>query len=360
MTINTGSTSTKIAVYDDETELFAESIAHGAETLASFPTVQSQLGFRESEILRELLRRGVQLREISAFSGRGGGLASCEGGVYEVTELLFDHASRGINGTHPAQLSPQIAKRFADAYGGRAFVVDPPDTDEFDEVSRAAGLRGVYRESHVHALNQKAAARDFCAANGLRYEDANLVVAHLGGGISVTAHGKGRMTDSNDIIRGTGPMTPTRAGELPYAAVLDLAFSGEYDKKTLKDRLNRLGGLTDVFGTSDFRKVWRLAREGDRRAEFYCAGMAYQVAKHIGAMAVALRGEVDAIILTGGIANERGFTALIEERAGWIARVAVLPGEFETQALALGALRVLRDEETPKEYTGQPVWVAGF
>ena len=257
---------------------------------------------------------------------------------------------------HPAQLGSQIAKKFSDEYGKRAVVVNPPDTDELCDVARIAGLRGVYRGSHIHALNQKEIAIRFCAARGLSYDEVNLIICHLGGGISITAHEKGRMIDSNDIIRGSGPMTPTRAGDVPYMDLIDFAYSGEYTKKELTERLNTNGGLTDLFGTAELRDVIKMMDDGDKYAQAVFNGMVYQNAKYIGAMAVALKGKVEAVILTGGISNSTLVTEMIKEYVGWIAEVVVMPGEFELEALAAGALRALRGEEEMKVYTGAPVW----
>ncbi|MDR0862234.1 MAG: butyrate kinase [Oscillospiraceae bacterium] len=356
LAVNPGSTSTKIALFDGETELFSENLHHSPEELRPFNEIQDQLNFRAETVETAVTRRGYRLEDVDVFSGRGGGLLPLVGGTYEVTELLAEHASRGMTGQHPAQLASQICKRFAEKYGGRAFVVNPPDVDEFADVSRVAGLRGVYRESHIHALNQKEIALRYCAARGLKYEEANLVICHLGGGISVTAHERGRMIDSNDIIKGSGPMTPTRAGDLPYAKVLDLAYSGEYTKKQLTARLNKNGGLTDIFGTDDLRDVKKLAESGDKYAAAVYEGFIYQNAKYAGAMAVALRGKVDAIILTGGIAHNADFCEKLRGYVGWIAEVVVMPGEFELEALAAGARRVVLGEEEVKIYTGVPVW----
>ncbi len=356
LAINPGSTSTKIALFDGEAEVFNETIRHTPDELQPFAEIQDQLSFRRDMVERAMLSRGFALSDVDVFVGRGGGLVSVTGGVYEVTDLLAEHASKGMAGQHPAQLAPQICKQFADRFGKRAFVVNPPDVDEFDDVSRVAGVRGIYRESHVHALNQKEAALRFCTARGLNYEETNLVVCHLGGGISITAHRKGRMIDSNDIINGSGPMTPTRAGDLAYMKVIDMAYSGRYTKKQLADKLNKSGGLTDLFHTADIRDVRKLADEGDAFADVVWRGFVYQCAKYAGAMAVALKGRVDAIILTGGLSNGKAFTDLMKEYLGWIAEVVVMPGEFELEALASGALRVMRGEEAAIIYTGIPVW----
>lgn len=359
LAVNPGSTSTKIALFDDAAEVFSETIQHSADDLKSFKEIQDQLAYRRDMVASAMENRGYLLTDVDVFAGRGGGLLPLVGGTYEVTDILASHASRGMTGQHPAQLAAQICKQFADKYGKKAFVVNPPDVDEFVDIARISGLKGVYRESHIHALNQKEIALRFCSARGLKYEETNLVICHLGGGISITAHQKGRMIDSNDIIKGSGPMTPTRAGDMPYMKIIDMAYSGEFTKKQLTDKLNKDGGLTDHFGTAEVRDVLKLADAGDRYADAVFRGMVYQNAKYVGAMAVALKGKVDAIILTGGIANGKRITDLMKEYISWIAEVVVMPGEFELEALAAGALRVMRGEEQVKVYTGVPVW-SGF
>ena len=356
LTINPGSTSTKIAIFEDEREVFREKIVHTAKELSPFPEVQDQLDFRTDVVRRTIEAAGFVLSDLNVFSGRGGGILACVGGTYRVTDLLLDHASRGVSGHHPAQLASQICRRFADEVGGVAFVVNPPDVDEFDDISRVAGLKGIYRESHLHALNQKEIAIRFCAARGLKYSEASLIVCHLGGGISISAHKNGRMIDSTDNIRGTGPMTPTRAGDLPSMAVIDLAYSGEYTKSELIHRLNHVGGFMDIFGTADALELRARADAGDEAAGLIYAGMNYQIAKGAAGMAAALKGKIDAIILTGGLARDRESNAMIREYIGWIAEVVEMPGEFELEALCAGALRVLRGEEPARIYTGEPVW----
>ena len=359
LAINPGSTSTKIALYDDYIELFSTKINHITEELSVFAEIQDQLTYRAETVEKAMVGKGFAMEDVDVFASRGGGLLPVAGGIYDVTDLLTEHASKGMTGQHPAQLGSQIAKIFADRFGKRAVIVNPPDVDELCELARVTGIRGVYRESHTHTLNQKEIASRFCVSRGLEYENVNLVVCHLGGGISITAHEKGRMIDSNDIIKGTGPMSPTRAGDLPYIDVIDLAYSGEYTKKELTDKLNNTGGITELFGSSDFIEVENLVVGGDKYAKIIFESMVYQCAKYIGAMAVALRGEVDAVILTGGIAKSRYFTSKVEEYTGWIAEVVIMPGEFELEALAAGAVRVMRGEEEIKTYTGTPVW-GGF
>jgi len=356
LAINPGSTSTKIALFDDYDELFSTTINHGTDELGAFGDIQGQLGYRTETVENAMVENGYALGDVDVFAGRGGGLLSVGGGVYDVSDLLAEHASKGMTGQHPAQLGSQISKRFADKFGKRAVVVNPPDVDEFCDAARVTGVRGVYRESHIHALNQKEIALRFCASRGLDYLESNLVICHLGGGISVTAHEGGKMIDSNDIIKGSGPMTPTRAGDLPYMEVIDLAYGGGFTKKELINKFNRDGGLTDHFGTADVRDVLEMIAGGDKYAEAVFNGMILQNAKYVGAMAVALKGKVDAIILTGGIANSKFVTGLIMGYVGWIAEVVVMPGEFELEALAAGAVRVMRGVEEARTYTGTPVW----
>ena len=359
LAINPGSTSTKIALYDDYDELFSTSVNHSADELNAFGEIRNQLGYRTEMVEKAMTDKGYALEDVDVFSGRGGGLLSLAGGTYDVSDLLADHAYKGMAGQHPAQLAPLIAKQFADKFRKRAVVVNPPSVDEFRDEARVTGVKGLYRQSHIHALNQKEIALRFCSSRQLKYEDVNLIICHLGGGISITAHEKGKMVDSNDIIKGSGPMTPTRAGDLPYIGVIELAYSGEYTKQELVDRFNKDGGLTDHFGTAEVRDVLKMMDNGDKYAEAVFKGMIYQNSKYIGAMAVALKGKVDAVILTGGISNSKLITGMIEDYVGWIAEVVVMPGEFELEALGAGAVRVLRGEEELKTYSGIPVW-AGF
>ena len=357
--VNPGSTSTKIGLFDNDTEIFTTNISHTKEELSQFKEIQDQKDFRREMVEKTMAEKGYSLEDVDIFVGRGGGLLALVGGTYAVTDLLAEHASRGMTGQHPAQLASQICKYFADKYGKPAYVVNPPDVDEFAEISRVTGLKGIYRESHIHSLNQKEIALRYCAKAGKKYEESNIVVCHLGGGISVTAHSMGRMIDSNDIIKGSGPMTPTRAGDLPYVKVIELAYSGKYTQKELTNRLNKNGGLLDHFGTDDARTVEKMIADGDKYAKTIYDGMLYQIAKYVGAMAVAMKGKVDAIILTGGMSHSKYLVNFISEYVGWIGEVVVMPGEFEMEALAAGALRVATGSEEAKTYTGIPTW-SGF
>lgn len=359
LAINPGSTSTKIALFDDDKEVFGKNLSHTKEELSQFKEIQDQKDFRRGCVEAAMAENGYKLEDVDVFVGRGGGLLALVGGTYKVTDLLAEHASRGMTGQHPAQLASQICKALGDQFGKPAFVVNPPDVDEFAEISRVTGLKGIYRESHIHSLNQKEIALRYCAQAGKKYEESNLVVCHLGGGISVTAHSQGSMIDSNDIIKGSGPMTPTRAGDLPYVKVIEMAYSGKYTQKELTNRLNKNGGLLDHFGTDDGRVVEKMIAEGNTYAKTIYDGMLYQIAKYAGAMATAMKGKVDAIILTGGLSYSKYLVEFMKDYLGWIAEIVVMPGEFEMEALAAGALRVMKGEEEAKEYAGTPRWT-GF
>ncbi len=355
-TINPGSTSTKVALFENDTELFSADVSHDAAKLKEFREIGDQFPYRKETILAELAKKNISPKEIDAFVGRGGGLVGLEGGTYTINEILLHHARIGFTVKHPATLGSQLAHDFATTYGGKAFVVNPPDVDEFDPIARVSGLSDVYRESRGHPLNQKEVAIRYAAEIGKRYEDLNLVISHIGGGVSVTAHRKGRMVDSNDVINGDGPMAPTRAGAIPATAIIKMCYSGKYKEREMYDRITKNGGLVDHLGTSDVREIWERIKKGDSYAKLIYDAMIYQICKNIGAYAVVLKGKVDAIILTGGIANDAYLTEQIIERVKFIAPVRVYAGEFEMEALAAGALRVLMGEEQPKTYTGVPVW----
>lgn len=355
-TINPGSTSTKVALFDNEDALFSANITHTAEELAPFKEIKDQFDYRREKILAELGSRGISLENTDAFVGRGGGLVGLVGGTYPVNPTLLEHARVGFTIKHPATLGSQLAHHFANQFGGRAFVVNPPDVDEFQDVARVTGLSNVFRESRIHALNQKEIGIRYAKGLNKRYEECNLIIAHIGGGVSVTAHKQGLMIDSNDVVNGDGPMAPTRAGALPAKAVIKMCFSGKYSERELSDRLTKTGGLVDHLGTSDVIEILDRIAKGDRYAELIFEAMIYQIGKNIGACAAVLHGRVDAILLTGGISRSNYLTDMIETMVSFIAPVIVMAGEFEMEALASGALRVLTGQEEPKEYTGIPNW----
>ena len=356
LTINPGSTSTKIAVYQGTQKLFSENVSHEAKELAKYAGISDQLSYREETIRALLADSGVCLADIDAVVGRGGGLLAVEGGVYGIDETLLDHAVRGANGVqHPAQLGPQLAEKFAKEIGCPAFVVNPPDTDELQPVARMTGIKGVYRNVHLHALNLKEPAIQHAAKSGRRYEDCNFVVCHIGGGISVSAHQKGRMIDGNDIVGGDGPMAPTRCGAVPASELIEYCFSG-VDKKTAKALCTKTGGFVSLLGTSDALEVSNRAAKGEKVAQLAWNTMIYQIIKQIGAMAAALYGKVDGILLGGGMVHNKELVAKITEACSFIAPVTAYPGEFEMEAMAAGAIRVLTGAEPLKTYTGKLCW----
>ena len=356
LVINPGSTSTKVGLFDGERAVFTVNVAHEASELAKFAGVSDQLPYRVGLIEQALAENGVELASIDAFVGRGGGLLPLPGGTYVVDDVLLDHATRRANGVqHPAQLGPQIAHAFAGRVGRPAFVVNPPDTDELCDEARMTGVRGVYRHVHLHALNLKETAIRHAASAGRAYEECRFVVCHIGGGISVSAHDRGRMVDGADIVGGEGPMAPTRCGALPVAEVLDYLDAG-HATADVRRMCMKTGGFVDLLGTSDALEVSRRAEAGDEACRRAWDAMVYQICKEMGAMAAALGGNVDGILLGGGMVHNKGLVCAIEERCGWIAPVFAYPGEFELEAMAAGARRVLDGDEEPLRYTGKSVF----
>lgn len=354
--INPGSTSTKIAMFEGDKEVFSKNVSHDAEKLKEFKEISDQFDYRKETILKELAEAGQTLEGVDAFSARGGGLVNVEGGVYKVGEKLLEHARVGYTVKHPATLGAQLADAFAKEYGGVAFVVNPPDVDEFTDVARVTGLKGIYRESRIHALNQKEIGIRYAAKLGKKYEDLNLIICHIGGGISVTAHNHGKMVDSNDIANGDGPMAPTRCGQLPVKDVVTMCFSGKYTEKEMREKITKTGGLVDHLGTSDVREVTEMIKNGNQYAKLIYDAMIYEIGKTAGSMAAVLCGKVDGIIFTGGISHDKYVVEKLTEMLSFIAPITVMAGEFEMEALAAGAIRVLSGKEEAKTYTGIPVW----
>lgn len=357
LVINPGSTSTKIGYFVNEEKIFDKGISHKKEELAQFKEIQDQLEYR-AEIVEEACRENnIDLHNIDVFVGRGGGMVSCPGGVYEINDILIRDCIAGAGGAHhPANLASQICRIFVDKYGGWGCTCNPPDVDEMMDIARPTGLKDVFRKSSFHALNQKEIAFRYAEQNGKKYEDVNLVIAHIGGGISVSAHRKGLVIDTTSLISGNGPMMPTRAGEIDTTKIVDMCFSGEYDKKSLRDRLTKKGGLLDHLGTDDAREVERRIAEGDKYAEVIYNAMIYQTAKQIGAMSIALEGQVDQIILTGGMSHSSYVTERIKRYTGWISGITVMAGEFELEALAAAGLRAVRGQVKVNVYNGEPMF----
>lgn len=361
LVINPGSTSTKVGLFEGEREVFTENVQHSAEKLAQFRTISEQMPYRRDTILEAIGRHDVDLATVDAYVGRGGGLLPTPGGTYIVNDVMLSHAQAGANGVqHPAQLGSQLAHEFAlfACPGGKpAFVVNPPDTDELCDLARMTGIKGVYRHVHLHALNLKETAIRHAAKLGRSYEDCRFVVCHIGGGISVSAHDHGQMIDGNDIVGGDGPMAPTRCGSVPVLELLD--YLDEHGLAQARRLCMKTGGFVDLLGTSDALEVSRRAEAGDSACKRAWDAMIYQICKTIGEMACVLEGKVDGILLGGGMVYNDGLVADIRRRCEWIAPVTAYPGEFELEAMAAGARRVLSGQEEARVYTGEPVFT-GF
>ena len=354
--LNIGSTSTKIAVFFNEKQILSKNIDHSAAELAEYEDIPHQLPFRKKAVMDALTEADIDISKTSGFSAICTGLLPMPGGTYEVNDLMYEHGQMGIGSKHPGNLGPMMTLELARQFGARGFVVNPSSIDEFCDKARLTGFHQVIRTSRGHPLNQKEVAMRHSVQNGKDYHDINLIVVHMGGGISVCAHKKGKMIDGLDSTRGEGRMAPTRTGALPVASVIELCFSGKYTKKQLMDKVQKTGGWVDLLGTSDGREVQKRIDEGDEFAKFVYETTAYQIAKDIGSCAAVLEGEVEGILLTGGLSYSERFTGMIKKMVEFIAPIYVYPGEFEMEALAAGALRVLQNQEEALNYTGEPVF----
>ena len=351
LVINPGSTSTKIGWFRDGEKVCVESISHPVEEIQKFHRIVDQKDFRKEVILNFLEDKGFDVKKLSATVGRGGLLRPIESGTYMVNELMLNDLTKGLQGEHASNLGGIIAFEIAHPLGIPAFIVDPVVVDEMEPIAKLSGIPEIQRRSIFHALNHKAVGRKVAREYfGKNYEDMNFIIAHLGGGISVGAHRKGKVVDVNNALNGDGPFAPERAGSLPVWDSMKLALSGKYTESELKKKLAGKGGVVAYLGTNDMREVGQRIENGDNEARFIVDGMAYQVAKEIGALSTVLKGKVDAIILTGGLAYFDYFIDRVKERIEHLGKVIVLPGEDEMEALALGALRVLRGEEEAKNY----------
>lgn len=350
LTINPGSTSTKIAIFDNEKPVFEEVIRHTTEEISKFDKLFDQYEFRKGVILETLSEKGMNLTKLAAVVGRGGLLKPIAGGTYSVNNTMLDDLKVGVLGEHASNLGGVLAYEIASQLNIPSFIVDPVVVDEMDEVARISGMPEIERMSIFHALNQKAVARRVAKDMKRNYGELNLVVVHLGGGISVGAHKAGKVIDVNNALDGEGPFSPERAGGLPSGDLAKLCFSGDYTHADIKKKIKGSGGLVAYLGTNDAREVARMIGAGDENAELIFKAMAYQVSKEIGACAAVLKGQVDAIILTGGIAYNNLFTGWVKDSVSFISNVTIYPGEDEMIALAEGGLRVLRGEENSKVY----------
>ena len=350
LAIDPGSTSTKIGVLKGE-EMIHAGMDHDRDLIGSFPGIHAQEEMRFACIAAELERLGLGDSQFDAVVGRGGLIRPVPGGVYKVCDALLADLKCGISGSHASNLGGILARRFATSSNCGAFIVDPVVVDELDAVARLSGLAGIERRSIFHALNHKAVARRVAGELGSSYNEAHLIVAHMGGGITVGAHKKGRVVDVNNGLNGDGPYAPERSGSLPVDGIAKALGEGRYTPESLSRTVSREGGIFSYLGIVDLREVERRMEDGDSAATLAWSGMVYQIAKEIGGLAAALSGEVDAIVLTGGMAHSTRMTQAIGERVGFIARVVTVPGEFELEALTDGALRVLNGEEAARDYS---------
>ena len=348
--INPGSTSTKIGVYEGEKEILEETLRHSAEEILKYDTIFDQLDFRKKVILKVLKEKGIDINELDAVVGRGGMLKPIEGGTYEVNEAMVEDLKIGVQGPHASNLGGILSNEIAKEIGKRAFIVDPVVVDEMEDVARLSGVPELPRKSKFHALNQKAVAKRYAKEHNTSYEEVNLIVVHMGGGVSVGAHRKGRVIDVNNALDGDGPFSPERAGGVPSGELLEMCFSGKYSKEEVYKKLVGKGGFVAYANTNDARDLIKLSQEGDEKGSLIFNAFIYQIAKEIGSMAVVLDGEVDAIVLTGGIAYSDYVTNAINKKVKWIAPMVVYGGEDELLALAQGAIRVLDGVEEAKIY----------
>ena len=348
--INPGSTSTKIGVFEDETLLFEETLRHSTEEIAQYDSIVAQKDFRKDVIAKVLAENNFDIKTLDVVVGRGGLLKPIPGGTYTVTDELVKDLVEAKRGEHASNLGGILAKDFADELGIPAYIVDPVVVDELQDVARLSGHPELPRTSIFHALNQKAVAKRYAKEVGKKYEDLNLIVVHMGGGVSVGAHTGGKVVDVFNALDGDGAFSPERAGGVPCAALVKMCFSGKYTEKEISAKLIGKGGLNSYLGTNDMREVTKRANEGDAKAAEVKQAFLLQVAKDIGAMACVLNGKVDQIVITGGIAYGEDVVAKLKERCCWIAPVTVYPGEDELLALAQGALRVMNGEEQVKQY----------
>jgi len=350
LVINPGSTSTKVALYRNEQVLFNKKIEHKSEELLKYPNIIDQYEFRLNIILNFLEEKRVHHSLLDAVVGRGGLLKPISSGTYRVNNNMLVDLRRGISGQHASNLGALLAYGIAEKISVPAYIVDPVVVDEMKPIAKISGMTDIPRISIFHTLNQKAIARKAAIDLGIKYEHANFIIAHLGGGISVGIHSKGKVIDVNNALNGEGPFSPERSGGVPIGALVELCFSGKFTKDEIMKKIKGNGGLVGYLQTNDMREVIKRIENGDKKTKMILEAMAYQVSKEIGAGSTVLKGKIDAIILTGGIAYADAFINLIKDRISFLSLVMVYAGEEEMLALSEGALRVLKGEEVEKIY----------
>lgn len=349
LAINPGSTSTKLALYENDKEIFCNTLEHSAEEIEKYDKIQDQFEMRKNLVISSLLEKGYDIKSLSAVVGRGGMVPKVKSGAYKINETMVNRLKFNPVIEHASNLGALIAYEIANEVNISAYIYDSVRVDELKDVARISGMPEISRTSTSHALNSRAMAMKVAKMNGKKYSDMNFVVAHLGGGISVSVHEKGRMVDI--LADDEGPFSPERAGRVPCKELIDLCYSGEFDKKTMNKKLRGNGGLKAYLNTVDVREVEEMIERNDEKAKLVLEAMAYQVSKGIGDLSTVVEGKVDAIVLTGGIAYSKRITALIKKRVEFIAPVEIMPGENEMESLAMGILRVLKGEEEASEYS---------
>lgn len=352
LAINPGSTSTKISVFDDLAEIFTQVIRHSADELSEFERIIDQYEFRKRILIDALEKENIPVKSIDVFVGRGGLLKPIPGGVYKVNDALIEDLKLELLGEHASNLGGILARCIAEEAGNNfdAYIVDPVVVDEMEDIARPSGCPQLPRVSIFHALNQKAVARRFARDIGKKYDDLNLIVVHMGGGITIGAHKKGRVIDVNNGLDGEGPFSPERAGTLPIGALVKLCFSRKYMFHEVRKMITGKGGLVAYLGTNNANEVEKKIKEGNKKAKTIFESMAYQISKDIGAYSTVLRGKIDAILITGGLAHSEMLINWIRERVSFIAPVHVYAGEDEMKALAEGVYYALKGELEVKEY----------
>ncbi|MDD3368945.1 MAG: butyrate kinase [Lachnospiraceae bacterium] len=348
--INPGSTSTKIGVFEDETLLFEETLRHSTEEIGQYATIIDQKDFRKNIILDFLKEKDFDVKTLNVVVGRGGLLKPIPGGTYAVTDELLNDLKIGKQGQHASNLGGILAREIADSIGVPSYIVDPVVVDELIPEARLSGHPELPRISIFHALNQKAVAKRYAKETGKKYEDLNLIVVHMGGGVSVGAHKKGQVIDVFNALDGDGAFSPERSGSIPNGVLIKMCFSGKYSEEEVYSKMVGKGGFNAYLGTNDMRDVEKMAESGDEKAILVRDAFILQMVKDMGSMACVLDGKIDQIIVTGGIAYDKYVVSKLLEKAGWIAPFTVYPGEDELLALAQGGLRVMTGEEAAKQY----------
>jgi butyrate kinase len=333
LVVNPGSTSTKIALFEDEKLLVKETVRHAAKKLKRFDGIASQLDFRIKVVKTFLKDNKIKLSDIDGFIGRGGLMKPVKSGIYQVNEAMAKDLASGKYGEHASNLGGLIVKELAESVDKVGYIADPVVVDEMSSVAKISGLNGISRRPLWHALNQKAVGRKYAESQGRKYEHLNLIIAHLGGGISVGLHKLGRVTDVNNALDGDGPFSPERTGGLPVAGVYELAFSGQYSLEQVRKLNHGFGGLVSYLNTNDAEEVSDMISEGHVLAKRVLKAMVYQIAKEIGGLYAVTRNNLDAIIITGGLAYNQDVLQPLLEYLDHLGEIVVYPGEDELEAL---------------------------